>query len=57
MCNTAKEFNESEERTVVLDEKEITTTEFNERLRELGNSQRIVETSADNYATITRMHG
>ena len=57
MCNTAKELNESTEKTVILDEKEITTTEFNDRLRELGNSQRIIETSADNYATITRMHG
>ena len=57
MCGTARELNESEERTVVLDEKEITASEFNDRLRELGNSQRIVETSTDNYATITRMHG
>ena len=57
MCNSAKELNESTEKTVVLDEQVVTTSEFNDRLRELGNSQRIIETSTDNYTTITRMHG
>lgn len=48
---------ENNEKNVFLDGNEITQTNLNEKLKNLKNSERIVETSKDNFSTITRMNG
>ena len=52
-------INENEKSTnnVFLDDVEVTYDQFDERLRSLKNNEKIVETSKDNFQTITRMHG
>lgn len=52
-------INENEKSTnnVFLDDVEVTYDQFDERLRNLKNNEKIVETSKDNFQTITRMHG
>lgn len=51
----ANEINE--EKNVTLDNEEISSEQFNEKLRNLDSKNRIVEISSDNYTTVTRMHG
>ena len=42
---------------VFLDDVEVTYDQLDERLRNLKNNEKIVETSKDNFQTITRIHG
>ena len=42
---------------VFLDDVEVTYDQLDERFRNLKNNEKIVETSKDNFQTITRIHG
>lgn len=53
--SNANELNDN--KTVILDDCQVTAEQFNERLRTLKNNERVVETSTDNYYTLTRMNG
>ena len=53
-------INENEKNTtnnVFLDNIEVTYDQLDERLRNLKNNEKIVETSNDSFQTVTRMHG
>ena len=53
-------INENEKNTtnnVFLDDVEVTYDQLDERLRNLKNNEKIIETSKDNFQTVTRMHG
>lgn len=53
---TTQPLKESEERTVKLDNQDITVKEFNEKLEELKPNQRIIETSEQNFHLVERMY-
>lgn len=46
---------EGKERTVKLDNQEVTTDQFNETLENLKAGQRIIESSPDNFHLVERM--
>ena len=53
-------INEDEKNTTnndFLDAVQVTYDQLDERLRNLKNNEKIVETSTDNFQTITRIHG
>lgn len=47
----------SENKVVILDGREITVEQLQEKKNNLSSEERIVETSPNNYETVTRMRG
>lgn len=50
-------FNENEEKTVKLDNVDISVRDFNKKLEGLKSNQRIIETSDYNFHLVERMQG
>lgn len=47
---------EKEEKKVVLDNEEVSASEFNSRLENLKSSQRIIETQENKFFTVERFY-
>ena len=47
---------EKEEKNVVLDNEEVSASEFNSRLENLKSSQRIIETQENKFFTVERFY-
>jgi len=50
-------FNENEEKTVKLDNVDISVRDFNKKLEALKSNQRIIETSDYNFHLVERLQG
>lgn len=48
--------NEDNEKTVILDNKQISTKEFNNSLEKLKRNQKIIETKENQFYTIERFY-
>lgn len=55
MYTNAQPIQESQDRKIKLDNKEISVQEFNETLENLKPNQRIIETKEDSYHLVERM--
>lgn len=53
-----QKFNENEdnEKTVLLDNKQISTKEFNSNLEKLKKNQKIIETKENQFYTVERFY-
>lgn len=56
MAYQTVKINESVGNTVKLDNQDISTQDFNEKLENLKPNQRIVETSKNNFHTVERFY-
>ena len=56
MAYKVDKLEETEGRKVVLDNEEVSASEFNSRLENLKSSQRIIETKENQFFTVERFY-
>ncbi len=56
MAYKVDKLEEKEGRKVVLDNEEVSASEFNSRLENLKSSQRIIETKENQFFTVERFY-
>ena len=56
MAYKVDKLEEKEGRKVVLDNEEVSASEFNSRLKNLKSSQRIIETKENQFFTVERFY-
>lgn len=56
MSYKMEKIEEKDNRKVVLDNEEISASEFNSRLENLKSSQRIIETKENKFFTVERFY-
>lgn len=56
MAYKVDKLEEKEGRKVVLDNEEVSVSEFNSRLENLKSSQRIIETKENQFFTVERFY-
>ena len=56
MAYKVDKLEEKEGRKVVLDNEEVSASEFNSRLENLKSSQRIIETQENKFFTVERFY-